>query len=1112
MQFIDQQIDYFRARKELILRNLLQMGIEPKALDVKETRFQLKKESLKDLKIACIMDPFTLDSYAPECKLYELTPNNWKQEIESFQPDLLFVESAWQGKEKLWYRKIADGSKEYFELTSYCQEQEIPIVFWNKEDPVYTDTFMPAARMADFVFTTDIDCIKKYKDTLKHDRVYFLHFAAQPKIHNPIEKYERKDKFCFAGAYYHKYKKRSEVFDKFAEIFINTKGFDIYDRNYKNSLPEHAFPEQYDKYILGSLDPKEIDIAYKGYNYGINMNSVDQSQTMFARRVFEMLASNTVTIGNYSRGVKNLFGDLTISTNDSQTMEQALKTWCTDEQTYRKYRLVGLRNVLQQHLYEDRLSYIVQKVFNQNLTELLPTIIVFAAVQSQNELDYVKRLFEQQRYPNKKLYLVSDTERIWEEQNDEIVAISKAQFSILQWKDFSENTYVTVWNVADYYGENYLLDLVLTLRYKKCQGIGKQSFYEYANGEFILHEKNSVYKPVTELNITRAIISVDYCAENLENLECLFNIQVVSGKEFFSIDEFNYCKNWHGEACKVVDDLHLADQGIAINKIQQQSEQIKRSILDDDGQVLTPEMFKRYVEKSKHGNVWCEIKENKLYIHSALKNSEKGYIYIEHLYDLQEYAEQRTLKLLFAGKGSLDFLGVCVFYDKNKKKLSPVFTKSNRTLEEKIPEQAVYFKLGFRLSGEGNYEITGIHLGSSEQLNEKNTFLSRSNVLILTNQYPSYENLYRNMFVHKRMMAYKEDKHVFDVMRMNIYAKEEFSEFEGINIIEGQSEVLENILANGNIDTVCVHFLDRQMWEVLKRFNTKVRILVWVHGAEIQPWWRRSFNYKTVDDEEKAKVQSKIRETFWQEVFSEVGNMDIHFIFVSQYFAKEVFEDYKITLLPDDYNIIHNYIDTDMFRYEEKTKEYRKKILSIRPYASKIYANDLSVKCILELAKKPFFKDLDITLVGTGELLKETTKLLKKYDNVMIKDTFLRQEEIAEYHKQFGIFLVPSRGDSQGVSRDEAMASGLVPVTNAVAAIPEFVDETCGILAAGEDYHAMAEGIERLYNDPEYFSQLSKNAAERVRKQSSKELTIGKELELIDNLDGGNCEKNGYKA
>ena len=215
MQFIDKHIAYFKERKQEIVQELEKIGVSSEELEQKKESllFKLNKKSLKELKIACVMDRFTLDSYTPECDLLELTPDNWKQEIESFQPDLVFIESAWQGKDKLWYRKIANGSKEYFEMTSYCQTKGIPIVFWNKEDPVYTDTFMPVARMADFVFTTDIDCIKKYKDTLKHERVYLLHFAAQPQIHNPIEKYNRKDKFCFAGAYYHKYKERSEVFD-----------------------------------------------------------------------------------------------------------------------------------------------------------------------------------------------------------------------------------------------------------------------------------------------------------------------------------------------------------------------------------------------------------------------------------------------------------------------------------------------------------------------------------------------------------------------------------------------------------------------------------------------------------------------------------------------------------------------------------------------------------------------------------------------------------------------------------------------------------------------------------------------------------------------------------
>ena len=256
LSYLDEIIEKLKDRNKKIEKTLLDMGESVPEIKQKSNRsfsFKTDAKTLKELKVACVMDRFTLDSYKYECKLFEVTPDNWKDEIDSFKPDLLFIESAWEGKNKLWYRKIANGSKEFFEMASYCQGKNIPIVFWNKEDPIYTDTFMPVARMSDFVFTTDIDCIKKYKEELEHDNVFHLHFAAQPAIHNPIEKYDRKDKFCFAGAYYHKYKQRSEVFDKFSEVFINTKGFDIYDRNYKSALPEHAFPSRYDKYILENL-------------------------------------------------------------------------------------------------------------------------------------------------------------------------------------------------------------------------------------------------------------------------------------------------------------------------------------------------------------------------------------------------------------------------------------------------------------------------------------------------------------------------------------------------------------------------------------------------------------------------------------------------------------------------------------------------------------------------------------------------------------------------------------------------------------------------------------------------------------------------------------------
>ncbi len=97
----------------------------------------------------------------------------------------------------------------------------------------------------------------------------------------------------------------------------------------------------------------------KGYRYGINMNTIKQSQTMFARRVFELLASNTVVVSNFSRGVRLLFGDLVISSDDAAELHRRLKPFCANDIDYRKFRLLGLRKVMEEHTYADRYALFV---------------------------------------------------------------------------------------------------------------------------------------------------------------------------------------------------------------------------------------------------------------------------------------------------------------------------------------------------------------------------------------------------------------------------------------------------------------------------------------------------------------------------------------------------------------------------------------------------------------------------------------------------------------------------------------------------------------------------------------------------------------------------------
>lgn len=223
---------------------------------------------------------------------------------------------------------------------------------------------------------------------------------------------------------------------------------------------------------------------------------------------------------------------------------------------------------------------------------------------------------------------------------------------------------------------------------------------------------------------------------------------------------------------------------------------------------------------------------------------------------------------------------------------------------------------------------------------------------------------------------------------------------------------------------------------------------------------------------------------------------NLHLVFVSNSFSKEVFEDIGYELLREQYSIIHNPIDTQKFKYIKKDVHQRKKILSIRPFASRQYANDLSVKAILELSKKPFFDELEFHIVGDGKLFDETIEPIKEFKNVTIERKFITQTEIAQLHKEYGLFLCPTRWDSQGVSRDEAMASGLIPITNAVAAIPEFIDSQSGILAPQEDYKKLTEGIEKLYYDEKLFLQMSESAHQHVMSRDKDKVVI-EELDVF---------------
>lgn len=1058
------------------------------------------------LRVAAIMDEFTQHSYAAECNLLPLHTAAWNAQLEEFQPELLFIESAWRGLGGLWDRKVATASQELLGAINWCKARGIPTVFWNKEDPIHFETFLTTANLFDLVFTTDIDCIHRYKAALNHDRVYLLPFACQPQLQNPIETYERKDAFCFAGAYYTKYPDRTKDLGNFVAELPKFRPLEIYDRNYGKDDPNYQFPPEYQPYIVGTLPFDQIDKAYKGYRYSINLNSIKQSQTMFARRVFELLSCNTITVSNFSRGVRLMFGDLVITTDDGTQMVQRLQQLAGDAESSDKLRLAGLRKVLSQHTYTHRFAYVTSKAFSLPYSVKLPTVTVLAIATDLLQLQALYGHWQRQSYrpSSMKVFVNTDTYRNWSPQDPTFQVLEKSTLKNQTMRDLLGNEgFVTGFMAEDYYGPNYLYDLLLTTQYSDAELIGKAAYFEASGNEIQLINPEAAYQPKSSLDARCSLVLIQVVADQavlswLENLD-QFVYQEMAGQ---AVDPYNYCRcvsstDLERVSAKVNDAELYPGLELAVIQAKAESIQASENATQEDAISWDASFLSSIFGTLNRDAISFEVKEGEWHIASSLADGKHDYLYATQLITPEDIAQEGQIRCYLDIAPGLNLQLVLLFLDSEKQRLSHVIFPPNRNQTAQIPEQTRFIRLGWRVYGAGKTRLKRLLLGHLDV--QTSLVLAQAKHLLLTNQYPTYDDIYRYGFVHTRTKAYQNQSLRVDIFRLRKDEPISYHEFENMDVVSAAPEMLYKMLASGDYQSVLVHFLDSTLWEIVQPHLERIKLIVWIHGAEIQPWHRRAFNYSTEAEILKAMEDSDKRMAFWRDLLASPPS-NAHFVFVSNYLAETVMEDLDIQLPPEKYEIIHNPINTELYSYQPKPPEQRAKILSIRPYASPTYANDLAVKAILELADQPWFEQLEVRLIGDGPLFKSTLEPLQHLSNVSMEQRFVSQGEIASLHKSYGLFLCPSRMDTQGVSRDEAMSSGLVPITSAVAAVPEFVDKNCGILAPAEDAHALAEGITKIYFSPEEFLKLSKNAASRVRQQSSSSQMLAKEISLINRV------------
>lgn len=483
-------------------------GFDPLAMN--SQRPLDRPTSFPEIKVGVILDEFSFRAWGPEFTLVQLTPESWRAQLCDL--DFILVESAWSANSGAWKYQLTGPnapSAALKELLAACKG-EIPTVFWNKEDPPHFEDFLETARLFDYVFTTDSDLTQQYREELGHDRVAVMSFAAQPTIHNPSRngvRQHQKGDVAFGGSYFaHKFPERRQQLDLLLGASLEVErwmddGLRIYSR-FQGQGERYEFPARYAPKVVGSLSYGGMLTAYKSYKVFLNVNSVVDSPSMCARRIFELTASGTPVVSTPSDALPNFFGpDELAVAQDQDDAENMIRGLVLSPELRDRLVHRGQRKIWENHTYTHRAIQILQTLGIET-ERAHPTtgetkVSIVASTNRPQNLEHLIRQVSRQIHVDIELILGLHGITGQKKRVDGMVSEAGIENAvILELEDAlslgeclnrlveqSTGEVVAKFDDDDYYAPNYLRDSVNALFYSGADVVGKEANYLYLESQ-----------------------------------------------------------------------------------------------------------------------------------------------------------------------------------------------------------------------------------------------------------------------------------------------------------------------------------------------------------------------------------------------------------------------------------------------------------------------------------------------------------------------------------------------------------------------------------------------------------------------------------------------------
>lgn len=466
------------------------------------------------LRVACVVEDRLYHGLRFEGETLLLTPGNWKRVLDYGKPDLLLMESIWTTATGDWHlgqSPAALGQKDLLDIISLASKHSIPTVFWITKGHEYHEHFKDFSKHFDSVFCAD----PREVELLLAEGVQARELlpCVQPALYNPFRLYADYDSLNI-----------EVLFDGWADLDrltdelralerIEEHGLSIIESRYQVFRSRLDLLPQYRDCILGCVTHLGRISALKYAKAYVTFDRTLSTQTTQQWMTLEAAASRVPVVHHGALIDEDIRKQVVIECPDEKAFQIEFVRFKEDDLYRQRAAHLGWRNVHEHHTFSHRLQSICKIIDLEHDWIQNPKVSMITPSYRREMLSRCIETFDRQTYPNKEMILIlngielpstDEATEIKSRRDLRIATVPEELFAgacLNQGHLLAQGDYCFRIDDDDYYGPNYILDMMLHARSIDVDFFGKPlSIYYYFVDEDSIFLSQTVTKQCTILS------------------------------------------------------------------------------------------------------------------------------------------------------------------------------------------------------------------------------------------------------------------------------------------------------------------------------------------------------------------------------------------------------------------------------------------------------------------------------------------------------------------------------------------------------------------------------------------------------------------------------------